>query len=113
MGTVLFLAVSALAMVIGLCAVLARPTGRRIVRHARHYLDTHPESTDDELRNYLRNRFLGGVESPNNWLDVVEVCYFTTLRIAESVRDYFVPIDRDSVAGKIEAAIRIIREHPY
>jgi hypothetical protein len=84
--------------VVGVWVVFSHPTGSRIIRYARRYLSDHPQASEGDLREALRQRFLGGSPpigpSPS--------------RLAEGVRDRWFPLDRDAIAQRIEAALQIV-----
>lgn len=78
--------------------VFSRPTGRRIIRYAQQYLRANPQASEGDLREALRQRFLGG--SPTIGAK--------PSRIAEGVRDRWFPLDRDAIGRRIKAAIQIM-----
>jgi hypothetical protein len=82
----------------GVCVVFSRPTGPRITRYAQLYLRANPQASEGDLREALRQRFLGG--SPPIGPE--------PSRIAEGVRDRWFPLDRDAISRRIEAAIQIV-----
>jgi hypothetical protein len=86
------------AVAAGVWVALSRPTGRRILRYARRYLRARPQASAGDLREALRQRFLGGsppvgpAPSP----------------LAQGVRDRWFPPDRDAIARRIEAAVQLV-----
>jgi hypothetical protein len=101
-----------LALVSGVWVLFHRPTGPRIVRFARRYKADHPTGTEGDVREALRQRFLGGIRPQHGSLDAVVMTEFWLvekfLMIFEGLRDYFYPINRTAVAARIEAAIQIV-----
>jgi hypothetical protein len=88
----------ALSLWVGTWLVFRRPTGSRIVRYARRYLRRNPRASEGDLREALRQRFLGGTP----------LIGLKASGIAEAVRDRWFPLDRDAIARRIEAAIQIV-----
>ena len=88
--------------------LFSRPTGPRIVRFARGYVADHPDASSGDVRDALRTRFLGGV-GPIDWSPGRggQAEGEALGRVAEGVRDYWFPLDRDAIARKIEAAVAI------
>ncbi len=97
-GEIATLVAMAWALAAGVWVVFSRPTGPRIVRYARQYMRARPQASEGDLREALRQRFLGG--SPPIGA--------APSRIAEGVRDRWLPLDRDAIARRIEAAIHIV-----
>lgn len=94
-----------------LWVLFRRPTGPRIVRAARQYRAAHPEATANDVREALRQRFLG----TNTQIDPVDAvaapegCLVgIAFAVAEGIRDFFAPVDRTRVAQRIEAAVQIV-----
>ena len=48
------------SLVVGAWVVFSRPTGSCIIRYARRYLRVYPQASEGDLREALRQRFLGG-----------------------------------------------------
>jgi hypothetical protein len=97
-GDITLLALIACSLAAGVWVAFSRPTGPRITRYARRYLRANPQAGEGDLREALRQRFLGG--SPPIGPE--------PSRIAEGVRDRWFPLDRDAIARRIEAAIQIV-----
>jgi hypothetical protein len=95
---ILLLVVVAWAFVAGVWVVFSRPTGPRVIRYARWYLSENPQATEGDLREALRQRFLGGTPPLGP----------EPSKLAEGVRDRWFPLDRDAIARRIEAAIQIV-----
>lgn len=83
----------------GVWVVFSRPTGPRIIRYARRYRRANPQASMEDLREALRQRFLGGSPPLGP----------KPSRIAEGLRDRWFPLDRDAIARRIEAALQIVR----
>jgi len=82
----------------GVWVVFSRPTGPRIIRYAQQYLRANPQANEGDLRESLRQRFLGGSPPIGP----------KPSRIAEGVRDRWFPLDRDAIGRRIDAAIQIV-----
>jgi hypothetical protein len=93
-----WLVLIAWALAVGVWVVFSRPTGPRVVRYARQYLRTNAQATEGDLREALRQRFLGGSPPIGP----------APSRVAEGVRDRWFPLNRDAIARRIEAAIQIV-----
>jgi hypothetical protein len=92
------LVVAAWSLLVGVWLVFSRPTGPRITRYARRLLRANPHASEGDLREALRQRFLGGSPPIGPRPE----------QIIEGVRDRWFPLDRDAIARRIEAAIQII-----
>jgi hypothetical protein len=92
------LALTAPIFAVALWLLSRPPTGKRIVRSARRYLRAHPQATEGELREVLRQKYLGGLPP---------LLGGAAAGLAEGVRDRWFPLDRDAITRRIEAAIQI------
>lgn len=92
----------------GVWLLFRRPTGPRIVRFARRYMAEHPGAAPGDLRDALRQQFLGGV-GPIDWAvgNTGQSEGQALAAVAEGVRDRWFPLDRGAIAAKIEAAVAI------
>ena len=110
------LALAGAAFLTGSAALLARPSGPRVVRYARAFLAAHPGAAAGDLRAALRERFLGGVRRRYRPADAVALPLLwlveRALEVAEGVRDRWFPPDRDAIGRRIEAAIQIVAAPP-
>jgi hypothetical protein len=97
-GEIALLVAIAWALAVGVWLVFSRPTGPRVTRYARRYLRANPQASEGDLREALRQRFLGGSPPIGP----------APSRIAEGVRDRWFPLDRGAIARRIEAAIQIV-----
>jgi hypothetical protein len=97
-GEIGLLVAIAWTLAVGVWLVFSRPTGPRVTRYARRYLRANPQASEGDLREALRQRFLGGSPPIGP----------APSRIAEGVRDRWFPLDRGAIARRIEAAIQIV-----
>ncbi len=85
-------------ILVGVWVVFSRPTGHRIVLYARRFMRANPQASEGDLREALRQRFLGGSPPIGPGPS----------RVAEGIRDRWLPLDREGIARRIEAATKMV-----